>query len=346
MFTTNRVQAAPVLLSRSHLELANPQALVINSGVANAATGPRGEVDALAVAADAARLLGLDIEEVLVLSTGLIGTPLPIGKVRNGLVELVPCLDTESGDNAARAIMTTDTRPKTSSVGGDDFIVGGMAKGSGMIHPMLATMLAVITTDYSLENDEADRCLRIAVEKSFNQISVDGETSTNDAVILMANGSANAKPDARAFQSALDEVCADLARQIVDDGEGMTVVIEVSVTGAATYSDASAVAQRIATSSLVKTAAHGRDPNWGRVLAAAGSARSDAGFAMVDVNATTVAFNGTAVFERGRPTGMSPDMSTPVLTIDIDLGLKSGAAQYLSTDLSYEYVRINAEYTT
>src|ERR671931_994376 len=217
MWTQNRVQAAPVLVSKAHLELAEPQAVVINSGVANAATGARGELDALATAAEAARLLDLEAEEVLVLSTGVIGVRLPLDRILAGLKRVVPALSAEGGPDAARAIMTTDTASKEAAVARDGFAVGGMAKGAGMIHPSLATMLAVVTTDYPLEADEADAFLRPAVDESFNRISVDGECSTNDAVVLLANGASGRRRDAAsdaAFAAALHSVCADLSRQI------------------------------------------------------------------------------------------------------------------------------------
>ena len=346
MFTKNRVQAAPVLVSRAHLAAAEPQAVVVNSGTANAATGARGEIDAIATAAEAARLLGLKTEEVLVLSTGVIGVPLPLGNVRAGLADATASLSSAGGAAAAEAILTTDTRTKTAVATGPGFTVGGMAKGSGMIHPALATMLAVVTTDYPLEPGEALELLRPAVEESFNRISVDGECSTNDAVVLLANGASGARRDGEAFSLALGSVCASLARQIVEDGEGATVLLEIAVTGAATDAEATAIAQRIATSSLVKTAAFGHDPNWGRVLAAAGSATLNGGFARLDPDRVSLAFNGTTVFAKGAPVGGRPALEGPALTIALDLGLGIGAASYLATDLSYDYVRINAEYTT
>src|SRR5918994_1834468 len=265
MFTVNQVLAAPVVVSKQHLQAAEPQAIVINSGVANAATGERGELDALATAAEAGRLLDLD---------------------------------------AAEAILTTDTKTKEAAVSLEGFTVGGMAKGSGMIHPQLATMLAVVTTDYPLEPGEAIDFLRPAVERSFNSISVDGECSTNDAVCLLANGASGVErtpaSDA-AFALALGRVCAELAEQIVADGEGATVLAEIDVTGAADVAQARAIASRIATSPLVKTALFGHDANWGRVLAAAGSAPWNGGFAAVDAGRVTLAYNGTTVLERGAP---------------------------------------------
>ena len=346
MFTQNRLQAAPVAVSRLHLAEAEPQAVVVNSGVANAATGVRGELDALATAAETGRLLGLDAEQVLVLSTGVIGVQLPLEKVTAGLARAVPALATTGGDDAAAAILTTDTKPKTAVVARDGFVVGGMAKGAGMIHPALATMLAVLTTDYPLASGEADAFLRPAVDESFNRISIDGECSTNDAVVLLANGASGCARDDASFAAAVREVCADLAAQIVADGEGATVLLEIEVAGAATAADAGAIAQRIATSPLVKTAAFGRDANWGRVLAAAGSAPSNGGFAQLDERLLSLSFNGTTVFADGGPTAREPSLAGAVCRIELDLGLGAGAASYLSSDLSYDYVRINAEYRT
>ena len=346
MFTTNRVQAAPVRVSRAHLAVAQPQAVVVNAGVANAATGERGELDALATAADAALLLDVRVEEVVVLSTGVIGVHLPLERVRAGLEDAVGALSADGGADAADAILTTDTRPKEAVAEAGGFVVGGMAKGSGMIHPALATMLAVVTTDYPLAPGEADAFLRPAVEATFNRISVDGECSTNDAVVLLANGASRAPRDDEAFAGALHEVCAGLARQIVDDGEGKTVLIEVRVAGAVDDGEAAAIARRVATSPLVKTAAFGRDPNWGRVLAAAGSAPSNGGFAQLEADRVTLAFNGTTVFAGGAPVGDEPDLDGPLLSLDLDLGLGGGAASYLASDLTYDYVRINAEYTS
>jgi len=345
MFTTNRVQAAPVKVSKEHLANAAPSAVVVNSGVANAATGERGNIDAIATASEAARLLDLRVEEVLVLSTGVIGVHLPLGKVREGLRSAAAALSPRGGADAADAILTTDTRAKVAVARTGEFTVGGMAKGSGMIHPALATMLAVVTTDYPLEPGEAEEFLRPAVETSFNRISVDGECSTNDAVLLLGNGASGAPRDDLAFAEALNEVCASLARQVVEDGEGRTVLIEVNVAGAVDEPQADAIARRVATSPLVKTAAFGRDPNWGRVLAAAGSAPFDGGFAQLETNRVRLALNGTAVFD-GAPLGEDASVAGPSLSIDLDLRMGAGSASYLASDLTYDYVRLNAEYTT
>ncbi len=349
MFTTNRVQAAPVIVSRAHLELAEPQAVVVNSGSANAATGRRGELDAIATASEASRLLDLDVEEVLVMSTGVIGVRIAFDKMLSGLKDAVTALDESGGQDAAEAIMTTDTSPKTTVVARDGFTVGGMAKGAGMIHPVLATMLAIVTTDYPLLPGEAIGFLRPAVDESFNCISVDGECSTNDTVLLLANGASGIErtPASDAsFAAAVREACSDLAGQIVRDGEGATVILEIEVAGAATDKEATAIARRIATSPLVKTAAFGRDPNWGRVLMAAGSATWNGGFAQLDPDQVSLSFNGTTVFAAGHPVEAAPDLSGTACRIKLDLGLGEGHAAYFASDLTYDYVRINAEYTT
>ena len=349
MWTRNRVQAAPVTVSRRHLELAEPQAVVVNAGVANAATGAAGEEDARATAARVADRLALRPEQVVVLSTGVIGPRLPMDKLLAGVDLAAIELSASGGDDAAQAILTTDAGPKTAVASGDGFTVGGMAKGAGMIHPSLATMLAVVTTDYPLASGaEADRFLRPAVEHSFNRISVDGDCSTNDAVVLLARRGEAARDGASdvAFAEALEGVCRDLARQIVADGEGATVVLEIGVANAASAEEADAIARRVATSPLVKTAAFGRDPNWGRVLAAAGSAPWNGGFARLDPERLSVAFDGTPVFSRGIPTGRVPELGGAACRIELDLGLGAGEAAYLASDLSTDYVRLNAEYTT
>ncbi|HEY1513093.1 MAG TPA: bifunctional glutamate N-acetyltransferase/amino-acid acetyltransferase ArgJ [Gaiellaceae bacterium] len=347
MWTQNRVQAAPVVVSKANLELAQPQAVVVNSGVANAATGARGIADAIATAEHAAQALGLAPEEVLVLSTGVIGAPLPLERVCAGIDDAATALSTGGGADAAEAILTTDTHAKETVFRGSGFVVGGMAKGSGMIHPNLATMLAVVTTDYPLEPGEAIGFLRPAVDASFNSITVDGECSTNDAVVLLASGAAAVErtpaTDAE-LALAIRTVCAELAQQIVADGEGATMLAEIAVSGAASAPEARAIAQRIATSPLVKTALFGRDANWGRVLAAAGSAPFNGGYAQLDPARVSLSYNGTPVLVGGAPQDAEPPVDGGVCTIELDLGLGDGTAGYLTSDLSYDYVRINAEY--
>ena len=349
MFTINRVLAAPVVVSREHLELAQPQAVVTNSGVANAATGERGQLDARATAAETARLLGLDMEEVLVLSTGVIGTQLPLANVTAGVRAAAAALSPDGGADSAQAIMTTDTHSKESVARGTGFTVGGMAKGSGMIHPQLATMLAVVTTDYPLKAGEAIEFLRPAVDTSFNAISVDGECSTNDTVILLANGASGIERTPASdeeFALCVRKVCGELAKLIVTDGEGATVLAEIAVRGAASEPEARAIAERVATSPLVKTALYGHDANWGRIAAAAGSAKFNGGFAQLDPDRMSITIDGVAVLVEGRPSGDEPELTNGHCEIEIDLAIGTGVANYLTTDLSYDYVRINADYRT
>jgi glutamate N-acetyltransferase/amino-acid N-acetyltransferase len=347
MFSRNKVQAACLQVNRAHLDAADPQAVVINSGVANSATGATGHANAIATAAHTAALLGLAEEQVLVLSTGVIGVQLPMDKLLPGITAAFGELSPEGGVAAADAIMTTDTKPKQTVVAGNGFTVGGMAKGSGMIHPDLATMLAVITTDYPLEHGEPISFLRPAVDSTFNAISVDGDCSTNDIVILLANGASGVDRTPAtdtAFAAALLTACQDLSRQIVADGEGVTVLAEISVEGAVDTTQAKAIARRIATSPLVKTALFGHDANWGRVLMAAGSAPYNGGYADIDADRATLRYNDVVVLDHGTPTGIEPDVSGPSCAIALELGLGDGAASYLTSDLSYEYVRINGDY--
>jgi glutamate N-acetyltransferase/amino-acid N-acetyltransferase len=349
MFTINRVQAAPVVVCKEHLAAAQPQAVVVNSGNANAATGAAGVAHARATAATAAQILGVDPEQVLVLSTGVIGEPLPVAKVLTGVAKAALQLSRTGGGAAAEAIMTTDTSAKEAVAHGSGFSVGGMAKGSGMIHPQLATMLAVVTTDYPLEPGEVLPFLQPAVDASFNAISVDGECSTNDAVILLANGASGI---VRTPESDLElaacvrTVCGELAKQIVADGEGATVVAEIAVRRAVSDGEARAIAERVATSPLVKTALYGHDANWGRIAAAAGSAKFNGGFADLDPDRLSISIDRVPVLVEGAPTGDEPVLANGSCAIEIDLGLGDGAATYLTTDLSYDYVKINAEYRT
>jgi glutamate N-acetyltransferase / amino-acid N-acetyltransferase len=349
MFTTNRFLAAPVIVSREHLAAAQPQAVVTNSGIANAATGDQGIADARATALETARLLGLEPEEVIVLSTGVIGAPLPLERVLSGVRDAALHLSHCGGATSAEAIMTTDTRPKEAIAHGTGFTVGGMAKGSGMIHPNLATMLAVITTDYPLEPGEAIEFLRPAVDTSFNAITVDGECSTNDTVVLLANGASDIErtPESDAeFALCVRKVCGELAKLIVADGEGMTVLAEIAVRGATSEAEARAIAERVATSPLVKTALHGHDANWGRIAAAAGSAKFDGGYAHLDPDKLSITIDNVQVLQNGTPTGDEPVLLNGHCAIELDLALGAGSANYLTTDLSYDYVRINADYRT
>jgi len=297
------------------------------------------------MAAASAAKLGIAPEQVLVLSTGVIGEPLPMARVLTGIDAI--SVSEYGGNDAAEAIMTTDTSSKQIARSSRGFTVGGMAKGSGMIHPMMATMLAVVTTDYPLDDGEAIAFLRPAVDASFNAISVDGECSTNDTVLLLANGASGiqrtAESDAE-FAAMLRTVCGELAKQIVADGEGATVLAEISVHGAADDAQARAIAERVATSPLVKTALFGHDANWGRIASAAGSARFDGGFAELDPDKLTIVIDGVRVLVDGSPSGDEPVLTNGHCAIELELALGDGSATYLTTDLSYDYVRINAEY--
>jgi glutamate N-acetyltransferase / amino-acid N-acetyltransferase len=347
MFSRNKVQAACLQVNRVHLAAAEPQVVVLNSGVANSSTGAQGYENAVATAAHAAKLLGLEMDQVLVLSTGVIGMHLPMDRLLPGVDKAVAALEADGGHEAAEAIMTTDTTPKETVVARNGFTVGGMAKGAGMIHPDLATMLSVITTDYPLTPGETAGILRPAVDDTFNAITIDGDCSTNDTVILLANGASGIErtPESDAsFSAALLEACSDLARQIVADGEGATVLAEINVRGAVNGQQAKAIAQRIATSMLVKTALFGHDANWGRVLMAAGSAPFNGDYADIDADRATLRYNDTIVLDHGSPTNVEPDVSGTTCTIELDLGLGDGRAGYLTSDLSYDYVRINADY--
>jgi glutamate N-acetyltransferase/amino-acid N-acetyltransferase len=275
--------------------------------------------------------------------------PLPSDRLEAGLPAALADCRADGWAAAAEAIMTTDTYAKEAVANGTGFVVGGMAKGSGMIHPLMATMLAVVTTDYPLEPGEAYGFLQPAVDASFNAISVDGECSTNDAVVLLANGASGIERTPETdlqFAACVKKVCGELAKQIVADGEGVSVVAEIAVRGAASDGEARAIAERVATSPLVKTALFGHDANWGRIAAAAGSAKVAGGFAELDPDKLSISIDRVPVFVQGAPTGDEPALENGSCAIEIDLALGTGAATYLTTDLSYEYVKINAEYRT
>ena len=351
VLTKNEVIAAPCLVTRRHLEQGTVRAIVVNSGNANACTGTQGERDAVAMAEAAAARLGIGAGEVAVASTGVIGVPLPAQRIVDAVKEIA--LAISGWDDASRAIMTTDTRPKVVErevlLSGGPVRMGGIAKGAGMIHPDLATLLAFITTDAEIGQNALARALRPAVERSFNAISVDGDTSTNDTVLVLANGASGVAvgaADVEAFEAGLAAVCHDLALEIVADGEGVTKVFEVRLTGAASDPDARLAARTITNSNLVRTAIHGADPNWGRILAAAG--RSGA---RVSAERATVRIGDVAVFDAGAPQPVDDAAVRAVfagsrILISVDLGLGSGSAVAWGADLSAEYVRINAEYTT
>ena len=356
VFTTNVVQAAPVIISRARIPRGTGRAIVVNSGNANACTGEQGLRDARAMAAEAARLLGISEDDVLAASTGIIGRRLPMDKVSAGISQAVRSLSRDGGASAARAIMTTDTRPKEASaevsVGGSKVGIGGMAKGAGMICPNLATMLAFITTDAAVSPEMLQACLLRSAEVSFNCLTIDGDSSTNDTAIILANGAAGNSaidsegPGLSAFQEALDAVTAFLAKQIARDGEGATKLIEVTVRGARSFEDARRIAKAVANSPLVKTAMFGCDPNWGRVLAAAGSAG-----VRFDPKAVNLLLGPTPLLRRGEPVDFREDearelLRKPEVNVLLEIGAGPASATVWTCDFSYDYVRINAEYHT
>jgi glutamate N-acetyltransferase / amino-acid N-acetyltransferase len=358
VFTTNRVQAAPVHACRESLAAAagRIRGVLYNSGCANAVTGERGLADARHMRALGAGAIGAREDEVLVLSTGVIGRFLDMERVAKGVAVLGSEAALHDARDAARAIMTTDTREKLAAgaVGltGGRARIAGFAKGAGMIHPAMATMLAVVTTDARIEPARLDRALRAAVARSFNRISVDGDMSTNDTVLVLASGASGAGVDdagERAFADALTGVCASLARQIARDGEGATRLVELRVTGAASEHQAHRVGDAIACSPLVKTAIHGNDPNWGRILAAAGS--SGEPIVPERVRLWFGDGDGLQLLDRGLPVAFDATRASALLREDpavvhLDLGLGAESAIVWTCDLSAEYVRVNADYTT
>jgi len=355
VFTTNRAQAAPVVVSREHLNATGGvvRAIIVNSGCANACTGDEGLRAARDMAAESARLVPCSVTEVLVASTGVIGVALPIEKIRVALPAAFRSLASDQGSTAARAIMTTDPFPKEAAteiqIGGRPVRIGGMAKGSGMIEPMMATMLAFITTDAAVPQPLLARALREAVEGSFNAITVDGECSTNDSVMLLANGASNVAIDEGTYDHflyALRAVCLELALGIVRGGEGATKLVTVTVTGAASAGDARRAAKAIANSPLVKTAIHGGDPNWGRLMAVAGRA----GVAF-ELSRAAVIIGSTILFKSGRPYDEGAAEAAEYLkgkdiALSVDLGAGAASSTVWTCDLSAEYVRINADYRT
>jgi glutamate N-acetyltransferase/amino-acid N-acetyltransferase len=354
VFTTNRVVAAPVTLSRRHIASGRTRAVVINAGNANACTGNKGELDAGAMALAVGQSLECASEDVIVCSTGVIGVPLPVERIVSALPELADALDSRDGTEAAEAIMTTDTFPKqlavSVEVAGRTVTVGGLAKGSGMIAPKMATMLSVLTTDAPLTPEACDAALRTACATTFNRVTVDSDTSTNDTLVLMASGAAGGEPigleDSRypLVSEAVRVVCAQLARMIARDGEGATKLVSVSVSGALSESDAECAAFAVANSPLVKTALFGNDANWGRVAMAVGKSGIE-----VDPARLGITFAGLEVCRNGGAVPFDEDEAYAALDSDeveiaVRLGLGSGAATVLTCDLSHEYVRINGEY--
>ena len=357
VFTTNQVKGAPVLVSMDHVRGGTAQAILASAGCANVCTGEQGLRDAREMTRLTGELLKIPAKHVLIASTGVIGVYLPMDKVRAGLPKLVKALSPNGGRAAAESIMTTDTRPKEAAlrveVNGRPVTLGGIAKGVGMIEPHLATMFGFIVTDAVITREALSAVLRQVAGRSFNRVTVDGDTSTSDTVAVLANGLAENPPleiggrGMRSFVRALDALSGKLARMLVSDGEGATKLVSITVRGAASRRDALAAARTVANSPLVKTAINGQDPNWGRIMMALGKSP-----ARVDQDKVTISFEDETVVERGmlrdgvRLERVREIMGGTDYTIAIDLGLGRGEETVWTCDLSEEYVRINAKYTT
>jgi glutamate N-acetyltransferase/amino-acid N-acetyltransferase len=355
VFTSNTLPAAPVILDRLHLKKGIGQALIVNSGNANAFTGAEGLAHAREMGRRVADQLKIPLHHVFVGSTGVIGVPLPMPALRNGIPALILRLRKAGYKEAAQAIMTTDTRPKEIAIqhriAGKMVTIGGIAKGSGMIHPDMATMLAYLTTDVVIDQKILQKTLRTVADQSFNCISVDGETSTNDTVLCLANGLAGntrirgSSSAHTQFQNLLHEVCHFLAMEICRDGEGATKIIKIEISGASSHKAAKQFAQTLATSPLIKTAIFGADPNWGRIIAALGRAGLP-----LHPHRIVIAFNGLPIVKDGKGLGpriegqIQKIMRRPSFTISVSLGTGTGSSTMWTTDLTYDYIKINASY--
>jgi glutamate N-acetyltransferase/amino-acid N-acetyltransferase len=357
VFTTNKVKAAPVLIDEERVAAGNCRAVVVNSGNANACTGAQGMADALATARQVAGQLGVAEDSVLVASTGVIGVPLPMERLAGAIPMLAGNAGTGTLADVAAAIMTTDTFPKLESreghAGGVSYTIAGVAKGAGMIMPNMATMLAFLVTDAAVEPDFLRRAFRAGVERSFNAITVDGDTSTNDTALIMANGAAenplmtDGSREAAEFAALLDDILLSLAKQIVRDGEGATKFVEIRIRGAVTDADAKRAAMAVANSSLVKTAFFGQDANWGRIFAAVGYSGAE-----LDQSRAELFFDDVRMVKDGVFAGSDAEArGTEVLrkkefSVTVDLHLADGEAVVYTSDLSYDYVKINADSRT
>ncbi len=357
VFTTNRVKAAPVLLSIERVADGVSRALVVNSGNANACTGGRGMADAVETARLVAERAGIAEDQVLVASTGVIGKPLPMERIRVAVPALFVSSAASGLDGLARAIMTTDTFPKTESAvgeaGGVSYTIAGVAKGAGMIMPNMATMLSFLVTDALIDPACLRSVFRAAVDSSFNIISIDGDTSTNDTALIMANGMAGnatimpGTPEAERFEVALREVLQSLARQIVRDGEGATKFVEIRVTGAQSGADAKRAAMAIANSLLVKTAFFGQDANWGRIVAAVGYSGAEVHQELVSLWFDDVLMVRDGVFVGGDAEERGSEvLRKPEFSVTVNLAMGEGTAIVYTSDLSHDYVSINADYRT
>ena len=343
VFTANRVKAAPVIWTQQVLTGGRLDAVVLNSGGANACTGPAGFADTHRTAEAVANELGTGAARVAVCSTGLIGVRLPMHLLLPGIASAAAALSTDGGADAAEAIRTTDTVAKTATAGGQGWSVGGMAKGAAMLAPALATMLAVVTTDAVADSATLDDVLRAATAESFDRVDTDGCMSTNDTVLLLASGASGVMPSRVDLQAAVSAVCASLARQMVGDAEGASKDIEISVVGAATVADALEAARAVGRSNLLKCALHGNDPNWGRVLAAVGTTQ-----AAFEPDELDVSINGVQVCRAGAPGDDRDlvDLSGRAVQIVVDLHAGSETATLWTSDLTAEYVHENSAYST
>lgn len=343
VFTANRVAAAPVHYSRDAISKSASKAVILNSGGANACTGQPGYQDTVDTANKVAAILNMKPAEVLVCSTGLIGERLPMDTVLDGVEAVADALADDGGAAAAEAIMTTDTVPKTATATGTGYVVGGIAKGAGMLAPELATMLVVITTDASLTKQQADAALTEAMRLSFNRVDADGCMSTNDTVILLANGASGTTPDRAEFQENINAVCVDMAKQLVADAEGASHEIEITVLNAASEQDAEMVARTVSRSALFKTAIFGNDPNWGRVVSAVGTTSAEFNPDELDVT-----INGVMVCRAcgiGEPRDLV-DLSGREVTVEIDLHAGTHQATLWTIDLTHDYVEENSAYSS
>ncbi|GHI04328.1 N-acetylglutamate synthase [Streptomyces cellostaticus] len=343
VFTSNRVQAAPVRWSRQVLADGEIRAVVLNSGGANACTGPQGLEDTCATAEKAAERLGVNAADVAVCSTGLIGVPLPMDRILAGVESAVTRLSGSGGEDAAVAVMTTDTVHKTASVTRGTWTVGGMAKGAGMLAPGLATMLVVLTTDADVDSKALDRALRDATRVTFDRVDSDGCMSTNDTVLLLSSGASQVTPEHEEFAEAVRAVCADLARQLIGDAEGASKEIRIEVVGAASEDDAVEVGRSVARNNLLKCAIHGEDPNWGRVLSAIGttSAAFEPDRLGVAINDVWVCRHGSVGEDRELV-----DMTGREVRITVDLAAGADSAVIWANDLTADYVHENSEYAS
>ncbi|MBP3089185.1 bifunctional glutamate N-acetyltransferase/amino-acid acetyltransferase ArgJ [Corynebacterium sp. sy017] len=343
VFTRNRIVAAPVKITKKVLGDAQLKAIIYNSGNANACTGKQGDEDATGIVEEVAKQLAMDTTDVAICSTGLIGEPLPMPKLLHGVAELVPRLD-RNGHDAAEAIMTTDTVAKEAVMDMGQWTIAAMGKGVGMMAPSLATMLVCITTDAHVEKDFLQQCLAKACDKTFNTIDIDGSTSTNDTVLVMANGASGVSPSDAEFEQALEKVCANIADQLQADAEGVTKRVRITVTGARDDQQALNAARTLGRDNLFKCAMFGSDPNWGRVLAAIGMADAE-----MDPDNISVFFNDHAVClsSCGTADARTVDLSGSDIAVRVDLGTGgSGQAFVRTTDLSHAYVEINSAYST